>query len=767
MYGNWGQEVTVYYVDGANGSNTNSGIAIDSAWKSVDKVNSFDLRPGDVVEFVGDGNVYNGTLKPNESGTAEAPIVFKKYSGSDEAPIFNGYNEIDTSWTPDQGAHVTNVDEAPLVVFADNQQLVQADGVDQLDNGQWYFADGRLHVQLEDGVNPNEVVVEWANGSNDYASITSNYQSHIRFEDLHAKTVFNGVTSTGRAIVVQRGSDVEVIGNEASSDKDGLAVGIMIYNSDDPTVVQNSIHHQWVGIYIQGTGDGGFAGLVGGNTIADLVHGRAFNNDGIKIASNSDFTGLVIEDNDISGFQQDGIDAYGGHNLTIRNNFIHDSGTRNADGDINGIKVGRLGTGSVVSGNTIEDIGLGTTKGSAITISSHAAIDNNTIINPNIYGINVVKNAQDVTVTSNTVTDASVAMYVQSGAQVEASHNTLDGSKPWVIPIALPNDMVINGGTVVGDYNHFVNHGVPYTASGGSYVGGEHDNADAGTVNTAPVAQDIALSATDSSDPVTIAFAGDDADTDDDPSTLSYVITAQPGEGSVVNNHDGTLSFDTGVAFRDLADGQTRDVDFTYTATDSHGAVSNTGTVTVTVFGTDKVISGTDGKDTIRTGDGHDDVRGLGGSDRLYGGTGEDTLDGGAGKDRLYGGDDGSVDILNGGTFDRANDKLFGTKNEKDIFVFTAKAPVNDGMDGVRVTGWGRDAVSGFDAELDVIDLTDAHDVDAASLGFLQRSWGVLIKVRSDSNGHDHGEAGRIKLIDSDLTVDEVEAHVSDTFIFS
>ena len=759
--------MTVYYVDGANGSNINSGMSIDSAWKSVDKVNAFNLQPGDVVEFVGDGNVYNGTLKPNESGTANAPIVFKKYSGSDEAPIFNGYNEINTSWTPDQGAHFTNVEEAPLVVFVDNQQLVQADGLDQLDNGQWYYADGRLHVQLEDGVNPNDLGVEWANGSNDYASITSNYQSHIRFEDLHAKTVFNGATTTGRAIVVQRGSDVEVIGNEASSDKDGPAIGIMVYNSPDATVVQNSIHHQWVGIYIEGSGDAGFAGLVSGNTITDLIYGTPSNNEGIKIATNSDFTGLVIEGNDISGFQQDGIDAYTGHNLTIRNNYIHDSGTRNADHDINGIKVGPLGTGSVVSGNTIENVGLGTAKGSAITISSHSVIDNNTIINPNIYGINVVKNAQNVVVTNNTVTEASVAMYVQTGAEVEASHNTLDGSKPWVIPIALPHDMTIEGGIVVGDYNHFINDGVPQVVSGGTYVGGEHDNADAGTVNTAPVAQDIALSATDSSAPVTIAFAGDDVDTDDDHSTLSYVITAQPGEGSVVNNHNGTLSFDPGDAFRDLAEGQTRDIDFTYTATDSHGAVSNTGTVTVTVSGTDEIIWGDDGKNTIRAGDGRDDVRGLGGSDRLYGGAGKDTLDGGAGKDRLYGGDDGSVDVLNGGAFDRANDKLFGTENEKDIFVFSAKAPVNDGVDGVRVTGWGRDAVFGFDAELDVIDLTDAHDVDAASLKLLQRSWGVLIKVQSDSDGHHHGEAGRIKLIDSDLSVDEVEAHFSDLFIFS
>ena len=41
----------------------------------------------------------------------------------------------------------------------------------------------------------------------------------------------------------------------------------------------------------------------------------------------------------------------------------------------------------------------------------------------------------------------------------------------------------------------------------------------------------------------------------------------------------GTFSFAPGSDFQDLAEGETRLVSFTYNATDSHGAVSNTGTV--------------------------------------------------------------------------------------------------------------------------------------------------------------------------------------------
>jgi VCBS repeat-containing protein len=105
-------------------------------------------------------------------------------------------------------------------------------------------------------------------------------------------------------------------------------------------------------------------------------------------------------------------------------------------------------------------------------------------------------------------------------------------------------------------------------------------------VNDTPVAQDVALAAQEDGAAVTADFAADDVDSDDDATTLTYAIAAQPAEGSVVNNGDGTFTFDPGAAFQDLAEGETRDVTFAYTATDSHGATSNSATVTVTVTGT-------------------------------------------------------------------------------------------------------------------------------------------------------------------------------------
>ncbi|MGZ9098199.1 MAG: Ig-like domain-containing protein [Brevundimonas sp.] len=103
--------------------------------------------------------------------------------------------------------------------------------------------------------------------------------------------------------------------------------------------------------------------------------------------------------------------------------------------------------------------------------------------------------------------------------------------------------------------------------------------------NDAPVVQGVAANATEDGAPVVVAFSADDVDSDDDAGSLTYVVTSTPSEGEVVNNGDGTFSFNPGADFQNLAAGETRDVTFGYEAIDSHGAATP-GSVTITVTGT-------------------------------------------------------------------------------------------------------------------------------------------------------------------------------------
>ncbi len=101
-----------------------------------------------------------------------------------------------------------------------------------------------------------------------------------------------------------------------------------------------------------------------------------------------------------------------------------------------------------------------------------------------------------------------------------------------------------------------------------------------------PVAQAVNGAAVEDGDAVDVAFNADDVDSDDNAGSLIYAILSLPLEGTVSNNDDGTFRFDPGSDFQDLAAGETRDVTFTYQATDRHAADSNIATVTITVSGT-------------------------------------------------------------------------------------------------------------------------------------------------------------------------------------
>lgn len=111
----------------------------------------------------------------------------------------------------------------------------------------------------------------------------------------------------------------------------------------------------------------------------------------------------------------------------------------------------------------------------------------------------------------------------------------------------------------------------------------EDSGSAASPVNVAPVASDVSYSGpAEDGAPQSFAYAATDANASD---TLTYSIVAQPSEGTVTDNGDGTFSFDPGTDFQDLADGETRQVSFTYQVADGHGG-TDTATGYITVAGT-------------------------------------------------------------------------------------------------------------------------------------------------------------------------------------
>ncbi|QRY81741.1 retention module-containing protein [Pseudomonas sp. PDNC002] len=87
--------------------------------------------------------------------------------------------------------------------------------------------------------------------------------------------------------------------------------------------------------------------------------------------------------------------------------------------------------------------------------------------------------------------------------------------------------------------------------------------------------------------------------TDVDGSVVGYQLTTGVGNGngSLTFNADGSYVFNPGKDFDNLADGQSRDVTFTYQAKDNDGALSDPQTITITVTGSNDapVASATSG----------------------------------------------------------------------------------------------------------------------------------------------------------------------------
>ncbi|OLO02567.1 tandem-95 repeat protein, partial [Salinicola socius] len=126
---------------------------------------------------------------------------------------------------------------------------------------------------------------------------------------------------------------------------------------------------------------------------------------------------------------------------------------------------------------------------------------------------------------------------------------------------------------------------VSYTVSDGQ--GGTATSTLTVTVtgtNDAPVAQ----AGTATTEENTLLTGQVPAATDVDGTIASYALDTGVGQGngSLTFNADGSYSFAPGTDFDGLATGESRDVTFSYTATDNDGGVSEPKTVTITVTGT-------------------------------------------------------------------------------------------------------------------------------------------------------------------------------------
>lgn len=149
----------------------------------------------------------------------------------------------------------------------------------------------------------------------------------------------------------------------------------------------------------------------------------------------------------------------------------------------------------------------------------------------------------------------------------------------------------ITGDYLMGDAEYLVN-GDPSVSSAAQFtftINGKND---------APIAKSFSVTLGEEDNILGVLFDANDLDSEDNQSTLTYVITDDGGYGAnFTNNGDGTFNFSTNGDFDFLSQGQPLVINAEYSATDLQGAVT-TATFTVTVIGVNDFPMFTSGPDT-------------------------------------------------------------------------------------------------------------------------------------------------------------------------
>ncbi|WP_371395684.1 cadherin-like domain-containing protein [Fretibacter rubidus] len=192
--------------------------------------------------------------------------------------------------------------------------------------------------------------------------------------------------------------------------------------------------------------------------------------------------------------------------------------------------------------------------------------------------------------------------------------------------------------------------------------------------NDAPTVQALTGAANEDGPAITITAIASDIDATD---VLSFTVDTTGTVGTVVNNGDGTFSYDANGAFEALGNGETATDTFTYTADDGNGGTT-TETVTITITGSNDAptitaaLSQTVSEDaagfTLDLLDGASDAEG-------------DALN--VADFALQSGDDSGVTIAPDGLSITVDPSAYSTLEAGDVAIITYSYNIIDGNGGV------------------------------------------------------------------------------------
>jgi len=285
----------IWYVDGKNGNDTNSGTSLKYAFKTIGK--AFDYykgrpAPGDIVVIT--AGVYKERFWIRSRGTKENPIVVGPYG--DGEVIIDASGKVG-KWEKYKG----NIYKAlcpfkPIAVVVDEKPLFPEFSLGRLNKGKWHYDNDSkvLYICLNNGGNPNLRNVG------------------VVKDDRYQRGVFlNGaeyVIVYGLTVEYSGGHGISILGNHNRIEKCNVKFngtsGIYIWPYGKMPgigneIIKNNIYHNMIrnwprGRYKTGNWSPGAAATTPGNSfIGNVVH----NNGGEGLLTCCGGRGTVFRDN--------------------------------------------------------------------------------------------------------------------------------------------------------------------------------------------------------------------------------------------------------------------------------------------------------------------------------------------------------------------------------------------------------------------------------------------------------------------------------------
>jgi parallel beta-helix repeat protein len=353
-----------YYVDSVNGLDSNPGT-LAAPWKTIAKVNSTSLLPGQSVAFKA-GGVWRETLTPGQSGTASQPITFTAY-GDGAQPVISGANV--TSWTQGSGTPV------PTTVWYTAQTT----------NPYWPSFGGLPGIpesSLEAVIGANEWY--WDGSSTLYAYATSDPSSTVEIPTRAYAVSGNGLSYLTFANLEMRGGAVHGFYCGSS-----LSCNSLTFTSD--TFDLNYADGLDV---LSNTGVADNAGTIQASVFK--YNGAS----GIEVGGMGPFSNWLIDNNQVFSNCLYYTPADGLHEFTA-GMYLDTWNTQTG------------GAGTVISNNVVHDNGiLGYTASAGIwtDTTTGITITKNTVYNCSASGIFLEKTLNEL-VTYNTIYDCGQTMY--------------------------------------------------------------------------------------------------------------------------------------------------------------------------------------------------------------------------------------------------------------------------------------------------------------------------------------------------------------------